>query len=372
MKEQLTNQEKSRYSRHLLLDEIGEQGQKKLKNARVLVVGAGGLGCPVLQYLTAAGVGHIGVIDMDAVEESNLQRQILYTVDDIGINKAVSAKKHLQKLNPLIGITAYPTKLTTRNAIELFEQYDIVIDGSDNFATRYLVNDACLLTQKPLVYGSIYKFEGQVAVFNYEGSATYRCLFPTPPEVGSVPSCSEIGVLGVLPGIVGSMQANECLKLILGIGQPLVNQFLVYNALDYTTLLMDIAYQAISAESIPQTKTDFKKMDYPHFCGIKEAPSLMKEITVTELLEHRSTYTLVDVREIYEQPRPQSLAGINIPLPRLLACVDQIPMDKPVVVICQKGIRSRIAIETLEKKFGYDNLINLKGGIVNWMKLDVS
>lgn len=365
----LTTQEKNRYSRHVKLSMIGEDGQLKLKAAKVLVIGAGGLGCPVLQYLVAAGVGTIGVIDMDRVEESNLQRQVLYTTEDIGTYKAQAAKRRLEGLNPLIQINAYTEELSTQNALELINQYDLIVDGSDNFATRYLVSDACVLLNKILVYGSIFKFEGQVAVFNYNGSATYRCLFPKPPKVGTVPSCGEVGVLGVLPSIIGSMQANECLKLILEIGQPLINKLLIYNSLDNSSLMLDIKKQQNSQR--PQTRKDFQQMDYPVFCGMNSlSNSTISEITAQALRQNTTDYTIVDVREIYEQPRPSALAGLNIPLPRLLTAAHQIPKDEPVVVICHKGIRSRIAIEKLQNERGYTNLINLKGGILSWMELE--
>ena len=232
MKEALTDIEKNRYSRHILLDKIGLEGQEKLKGAKVLVIGAGGLGCPVLQYLTAAGVGTIGIIDFDIVDETNLQRQILFTVNDVGVNKAEAAENRLRQLNPYVRFNIYPERLTTKNALNLFSEYDIIVDGTDNFSTRYLVNDACVITGKPLVYGAIYKFEGQVAVFNFNGGPSYRCLFPEPPKSGSVPNCSEVGVIGVLPGLIGTQQANEVIKLILEIGEPLSGKLLTYNSLD--------------------------------------------------------------------------------------------------------------------------------------------
>src|SRR5690606_19253182 len=216
----------NRYSRHIILSEIGQAGQDKLLSAKVLVIGAGGLGCPVLQYLAAAGIGTLGIIDFDVVEISNLQRQVLFGTSSLGKNKAEAAKKHLEDLNPEISIMAYAEKLTYQNALELFKNYDIIVDGSDNFETRYLVNDACIITNKPLVFGAIYKFEGQVSVFNYQNGPSYRCLFPNPPQKDTVPNCSEIGVLGVLPGIIGSMQANEVLKIILGIGSTLSGKLL--------------------------------------------------------------------------------------------------------------------------------------------------
>ena len=225
----------NRYSRHIILSEIGQIGQDRISNTKVLVIGAGGLGCPILQYLTAAGVGTIGIIDFDVVELSNLQRQVLFGTSSLGKNKAIAAKARLEDLNDSISIIAYPEPLTYQNAIALFNQYNIIVDGSDNFETRYLVNDACIITNKPLVFGAIYKFEGQVSVFNYQNGPSYRCLFPTPPKKDSVPNCSEIGVLGVLPGIIGSMQANEVLKIILGLGNSLSGKLLCYNALTSQT-----------------------------------------------------------------------------------------------------------------------------------------
>ena len=221
----------NRYNRHIILSEIGQIGQDKLTNAKVLVVGAGGLGCPILQYLAAAGIGTLGVIDFDVVDESNLQRQILFGTSSLKQNKAIAAKKRLEDLNDTITINAYPYQLDYQNALDLLIQYDIVVDGSDNFETRYLVNDACIITNKPLVFGAIYKFEGQLAVFNYENGPSYRCLFPNPPKKDSVPNCSEIGVLGVLPGIIGTMQANEVLKIILSIGNTLSGKLFCFNAL---------------------------------------------------------------------------------------------------------------------------------------------
>ncbi len=364
----LTREEQNRYSRHILLSEIGEQGQQRLKAAKVLVIGAGGLGCPVLQYLAAAGVGTIGIIDFDKIEESNLQRQVLYTTQDVGRYKAIAAQERLEALNPLLEIAAYTDELTPQNALELFAKYDIIVDGSDNFATRYLVNDACVILDKPLVYGSIFKFEGQVAVFNYQGSATYRCLFATPPPAGSVPNCSEIGVLGVLPAIIGSMQANECLKLILQIGEPLANQLLIYNTLQNNMQTLALTPNTATIATTKAMQADFEKTNYQKFCGLEniEKDNAVAIITATELNENLGDYTLIDVRELYEQPRPERLTAINIPLPRLLMTLDQIPKGKAVVMICQKGIRSRIAIETLQNKFGYTNLINLQGGVLQW------
>ena len=296
----LSEQEKNRYSRHLLLDKVGLEGQLKLKNAKVLVIGAGGLGSPVLLYLTAAGVGTIGIVDFDLIEESNLQRQVLFNAKDIGKSKAITAQEKLQLQNPLIKINAYDFALTNKNAIDLFEEYDIVIDGTDNFNTRYLVNDACVLTNTILVYGAIYKFEGQVAVFNYLNGPTYRCLFPEPPKKGSVPSCSEVGVLGVLPSLIGSMQANEAIKIIIGIGKTLSNNLLIYNSL--TNSQTEVAIEKnFNLESIGiKTRADFEEYNYPEFCSISEESETKNKRTIfTDLTQDAF---ILDVREEWEQP----------------------------------------------------------------------
>ncbi|MDC0231179.1 molybdopterin-synthase adenylyltransferase MoeB [Aureispira] len=360
----LSKEELNRYSRHLILEEIGIEGQQKLKAAKVLVIGAGGLGCPILQYLAAAGVGKIGVIDMDVVEESNLQRQILYGVQDLGKNKANIAKERLMLLNPLINVEAYPFELNTSNALQLFKTYDLIIDGSDNFTTRYIVNDASVIVGKPLVYGSILKFEGQVSVFNYKNGPSYRCVFPEPPKPGEVPNCSEVGVLGVLTGIIGSLQANEALKIILGIGTSLSGKLLVYNALNCKNLTLNIEPDPILIQKTKELSSSFEQTDYASFCNFPtDVSESIKEITSDELLNNYNNYQLLDVREIWEQPRLKGQNIIIIPLPRLLSCTDQIPKDQPIVVICAKGIRSKIAIEQLQNQLGYNNLKNLTGGI---------
>ncbi len=354
-----------RYSRHLRLDQVGEGGQTRLKAAKVLVVGAGGLGCPALQYLAAAGIGTLGIIDGDTLDLSNLQRQILYVTSEIGEYKVNAAQRRLQALNPLVTVVAYPYELTKTNALSLFEQYDLVVDGSDNFATRYLVNDACVITEKPLIYGSIFKFEGQVSVFNYQQGPSYRCLFPTPPPAGQVPNCSEIGVLGVLPGIIGSMQANEVLKIILGIGEVLSGKLLVYNTLSNQTMLLQIEANTELIAATKANRNQLEQQNYEAFCGLP-ATQTIQELSAASLAQNRSAYTIVDVRETWEQPQLEALEGLQIPLPRLLLQAARIPADRPVVVICAKGIRSGIAIEQLQTKFGYTNLKNLTGGIKAW------
>ena len=346
----LTSEEKKQYNRHLILDKIGEEGQLKLKQAKVLVIGAGGLGCPVLQYLTAAGVGTIGIIDDDVVDQSNLQRQILYTIDDIGLSKSKTAAKRLSRLNPFVNFDVYNEKLTQKNALSLFNNYDIIVDGSDNFSTRYLVNDASVITNKPLVYGSIFKFEGQVSVFNYQGSATYRCLYPTPPKPDESPNCSEIGVLGVLPGIIGSLQANETIKIICGIGAVLANKLLMYDSLEMNQTILNYEKDTTSEVTVLEN-------DYDFFCGIVSS----EEITLEELNKNKEKYNLLDVRENGER-REYHIGGQHIPLGELLERIDEVCLNKDLVVYCKSGARSSSAITTLLSSNFKSRVLNLKGG----------
>jgi len=357
----LNKQEYSRYSRHLLLDKVGEEGQLKLKSANVLVIGAGGLGCPILMYLTAAGVGHIGIIDFDSIDESNLQRQILFDSIDVGKSKAFVAKQRLESQNPLIKITAYNYALTNKNAIHLFLKYDIIVDGTDNFSTRYMVNDACVLSQKPLIYGAIHKFEGQVSVFNYKNGPTYRCLFPTPPKMDTVQSCSEVGVIGVLPGIIGTQQANETIKLILGIGNVLSGKLLIYDALQPSFLQIDIKKSTSLSDFGIHSIQDFENYDYSFSC---ETESHKNGINKKDFLTLDGNTLVLDVREDWETPKIENKIIINIPLDELDDRYQEIPTDKTVYVICQKGGRSQSAIVFLEKEYNYSNLINVDGGLL--------
>jgi len=349
---ELTNQEQQQYNRHLILNEIGELGQLKLKQAKVLVIGAGGLGCPILQYLSAAGVGTIGIIDHDTIDQSNLQRQVLYSHDDIGKFKAEVAANKLSGLNPFVNFEIYLQRLTSEIAIDLFSRYDIIVDGSDNFPTRYLVNDAAVLTDKPVVFGSIFKFEGQVSVFNYKNGPTYRCLYPNAPQPNEVPNCSEIGVLGVLPGIIGSLQANEVLKIICGIGEVLFGKLLTYNAL--TMQQMILGFQRNEAIQITSLYAD-----YEFFCGLAKS-SL--EITKDELEKNLERYNLLDVREDYERAQ-YHIGGQHIPLRELADRVDEVFQDKDLVVYCKAGVRSNMAIDIIRNKGFTSQLLNLKGGL---------
>jgi adenylyltransferase/sulfurtransferase len=348
----LTPSEKKQYDRHLILEDIGIRGQLKLKSAKVLVIGAGGLSCPVLQYLSAAGVGNIGIIDDDIVDQSNLQRQILYTHNDIGKNKAESAAKRLQLLNPFITFTTYKTRFTKENALNIVKDYDLIVDGTDNFPSRYLINDTAVLLDKPIVFGSIFKFEGQVSVFNYKNGPTYRCLYPTPPKPNEVPNCSEIGVLGVLPGIIGSLQANEVLKIILDKGEVLTGKLLTFNALSLKQMMLKFKRN-------DNLQIKFLDADYELVCGF---PKNNSGITIRELREQPEKYNLLDVREDYEREL-YHIGGQHIPLKELQNRVDEIFTDKDLVVYCKSGVRSKKAIEILKEKGINIVFLYLKGVI---------
>ncbi len=360
--------ELERYSRHLIIPEFNIEGQKKLKQAKVLVVGSGGLGSPLLLYLTAAGVGTIGIVDFDVVDETNLQRQVLFGVESVGRSKVEAAKERLESLNPHINIITHNVHLNSANALEIAKNYDVIADGTDNFPTRYLVNDVSVLLDVPNVYASIFRFEGQVSVFNLvdqngKRGPQYRDLFPTPPPPGLVPSCAEGGVIGVLPGIIGSLQANEVLKVITGIGEPLSGRLFLFDALTFTTRTLKISPH-------PETPKITELIDYQTFCGIgphsDQTASLVPEITVQELQklrDHGHDYQLIDVREPYEY-EISNLDGDLIPLGQLEQSLDQISRDRPVIVHCRSGKRSADAILLLQNKYGFTNLQNLKGGIL--------
>jgi sulfur-carrier protein adenylyltransferase/sulfurtransferase len=367
----LSKEELARYSRHIIIPEFNLEGQKKLKSARVLVIGTGGLGSPMLLYLAAAGVGKIGIVDFDVVDDSNLQRQVLFSVKDIGRPKVEAAKERIASLNPHIEIVTHNVRLSSENALELFKDYDVVADGTDNFPTRYLVNDACVLTGIPNVYASIFRFDGQVSVFNYQNGPNYRDLYPEPPPPGLVPSCAEGGVLGVLPGIIGSLQANEVIKVITGIGETLSGRLFSFDALNFSTKIFKI-FKDPENPLTGKNPTQTKLIDYEYFCGIPQAAeqvAQIQEITVQEfkkMKESGQEIQVIDVRE----PHEYELVNIGaelIPLNTVTSAVDKIRKDIPVVVHCKGGVRSARAIEALQP-FGFDNLINLKGGIVAYAK----
>jgi sulfur-carrier protein adenylyltransferase/sulfurtransferase len=373
----LSADEIKRYSRHLVLEEFGMEGQLRLKNAKVLIVGAGGLGAPALLYLTAAGVGTIGIADNDTVDVSNLQRQILYTSEDVGKLKADVAKKRLSLQNEHVQFVLHPVRITSANALDILEAYDVVIDGSDNFPTRYLLNDACVILGKPLIYGSILKFEGQLAVFNYRKpdgtrSGNYRDIFPNPPSADAVQNCEQAGVLGVLPGIIGALQANEAIKIIAGMGESLADKLLIF---DSQTLSQHVI-------SIPNRGAAYEikfLIDYEDFCGISRGKNKsltdnqstpMKEVTVQELKKLKDSgadFQLIDVREPHEYDIC-NLDGELIPMSEIPHNVDKIAKDKKVIIHCRSGKRSGDMLLWLEKNHGFTNLYNLKGGVLAWAK----
>ncbi len=367
----LSKEEILRYSRHLIMPEVGMEGQLKLKQAKVLLIGTGGLGAPLGLYLAAAGVGRIGLVDFDVVDFTNLQRQILFGTTDVGRPKIEAATDRLQNLNPEIQIDRFETRLTSENALDILKDYDIVVDGTDNFATRYLVNDASVLLGKPNVYGSIFRFEGQVTVFGMSGGPCYRCLYPEPPPPGLVPSCAEGGVLGVLPGIVGSIQAAETLKLIIGKGEPLVGRLLLFDALA-------MRFRELKLRRNPECpvcgdhRTITKLIDYAEFCGIRgeEAPvpeTTVPEITPRELksrLDRGDDIFILDVREPHEF-QICNLGGHLIPLGDLSRRVNELDSSREIVAHCRSGKRSADAVEFL-RRAGFRKVLNLKGGILAW------
>ena len=366
----LSKEELARYSRHIIIPEFNIEGQKKLKAAKVLVIGTGGLGSPMLLYLAAAGVGTIGIVDFDVVDDSNLQRQVLYSVKDVGRPKVEAAKERILGLNPHINVIAYNEHLSSKNALEIFKDYDVVADGTDNFPTRYLVNDACVLTGIPNVYASIFRFDGQVSVFNYNNGPNYRDLYPEPPPPGLVPSCAEGGVLGVLPGIIGSLQANEVIKVITGIGETLSGRLFAFDALNFSTKIFKIGKDKSNPLN-GENPTIKELIDYQQFCGI--VPDVInekvKEITVQELkqkIDAKEDFQLIDVREKHEYDFV-NLGAELIPLNTVLDNVEKFSRDKQVIIHCKGGVRSAKAIQALEEK-GFINLYNLKGGIVAYAK----
>lgn len=350
-----------RYKRHIQLEEIGDAGQNKLNTAKVLVVGAGGLGCPVLQYLAAAGIGTLGIVDFDLVEESNLQRQVLFGNFSLGKNKAEVAKEKLVELNPTISIKAYPEKLLPENAAKIFKEYDIVVDATDNFPVRYLINDACVVLNKPFIYGAIYKFEGQVTVFNYQNGPTYRCLFPEPPKKASVPNCSEIGVLGVLPGIIGTMQATEVLKIILEIGQALSGKLFCFNTLTNQSHLIGIKKNPSVVAEIKARGLNFESFQEASVCAQSIEEIDLQEISSEENIQ------FIDVRELTEMPRIERENVLEIPLSGLTENLGLISKEKKKIVFCQSGIRSKTAVSILQEK-QFTNCFSLKCGVIQFQK----
>lgn len=366
----LSNEEIARYSRHLILPEVGLEGQKKLKAARVLMIGTGGLGSPLGLYLAAAGIGTLGVVDFDVVDESNLQRQIIHGTKDVGRPKIASAKDRLQDINPNTNIEAFETRLTSENALELFKDFDVIVDGTDNFPTRYLVNDASVLTGKPNVYGSIFRFEGQASVFWAEKGACYRCLYPEPPPPGLVPSCAEGGVLGVLPGIVGTIQANEVIKVILGAEGILLNRLLLFDA--WKMRFRELKLKKNADCPICGTNPTIKELiDYEEFCGLNlpSEQKTLEEITakeLNELINSNPELQIIDVREPHEFEIARIPNAKLIPLGEVVNRAKEIDPSRTTVVHCKGGVRSAKAINALQENGFAGRLINLKGGITAW------
>ncbi|MSO82181.1 MAG: molybdopterin-synthase adenylyltransferase MoeB [Acidobacteria bacterium] len=373
---ELSQDEIKRYSRHLIMPEVGMDGQRQLKASSVLCIGAGGLGSPAAMYLAAAGVGRIGIVDFDVVDFSNLQRQLLHSTPDVGRSKLASAKDRLHGLNPHVDVETYETSLSSENALKLFEPYDVILDGTDNFPTRYLVNDACVISGKPNAYGSIFRFEGQASVFATKGGPCYRCLYPEPPPPGLVPSCAEGGVFGVLPGIIGVIQATETIKLMLGIGEPLIGRFLIYDALK-------MKFRELKLRKDPEcpvcgtNPTVTKLIDYEQFCGIRPEPQAQPagstvndwEITPVELkrrLDAGDDLLILDVREPNEYQVNRIPGSTLIPLGELPRRYQELDPDREIVAQCKMGGRSAKAMEFL-RSVGFSKVKNLRGGILEWI-----
>jgi molybdopterin/thiamine biosynthesis adenylyltransferase/rhodanese-related sulfurtransferase len=369
--EELTPQEVRRYSRHLIIPDVGMAGQKRMKNAKILVVGAGGLGSPALMYLAAAGIGTLGIVDFDVVEESNLQRQVIHGQSDVGRSKAESARDSVTEINPLVEVVLHTERLDSSNAMEIFADYDLIVDGTDNFATRYLVNDACVLLGKPYVWGSIYRFDGQASVFWSEYGPCYRCLYPEPPPPGMVPSCAEGGVLGVLCASIGSIQVNEAIKVITGIGEPIVGRLMIYDALEMT-------YRSVRVRKDPEcplcgkNPTITELIDYEAFCGTvsEEATeaTLGSTITAAELAamqQRGDDFLLVDVREPAEWDIVRIPGATLIPKGDLPSKLAELPQNKPIVAYCKSGVRSAEALALL-KNAGFADAKHVQGGVTAW------
>ena len=373
---ELSNEEVARYSRHLIMPEVAMEGQKKLKNARVLTIGAGGLGAPLAMYLAAAGVGTIGIVDFDVVDESNLQRQIIHGTSDVGRPKLESARDRIKDINPNVNVEVFGEALSSENALDIFKDFDIIVDGTDNFPTRYLVNDACVLLGKPNVYGSIFRFEGQASVFWAEEGPCYRCLYPEPPPPGLVPSCAEGGVLGILPGQIGIIQATETVKLILGAGETLIGRLLLYDALGMSFREMKLRKDP-DCPVCGENPTVTELIDYEEFCGIpqatqaeQEAADSVREISVSDLkekLDNGEDVSVLDVREQHEYDVANLGEGVArlIPLGELPNRIPELDKDENFAIHCKSGARSAKAVKLLQEA-GFENVYNVKGGINAW------
>jgi sulfur-carrier protein adenylyltransferase/sulfurtransferase len=372
--ESLTIDEVRRYSRHLIIPDVAMDGQKRLKNAKVLCIGAGGLGSPALMYLAAAGVGTLGIVEFDVVDESNLQRQIIHGQSDIGRSKAESARDSVREINPLIQVNVHELRLDSSNVMDLFGQYDLIVDGTDNFATRYLVNDACVLLGKPYVWGSIYRFDGQASVFWAEHGPCYRCLYPEPPPPGMVPSCAEGGVLGVLCASIGSIQATEAIKLLTGVGEPLLGSLMVYDALEMSYRKIKVRKDSACAVC-GDNPTVTELIDYEAFCGVvsEEAQEAAAGSTITatelkELLDSDKPTFLVDVREPAEWEIVRIPGATLIPKDEILRgdALASLPQDKQIVMYCKTGVRSAETLAAV-KRAGFSDAVHVQGGVTAWV-----
>ncbi|PWS26027.1 molybdopterin biosynthesis protein [Pedobacter yonginense] len=362
-----------RYNRQLILKGFGETAQQKLADAKVLIIGVGGLGCPALQYLVASGIGKIGMVDGDRVSLSNLHRQILFTTADVGKLKVEVASKRLNELNPQIGIEAYPNFITQTNALQIFSQYDLIIDGTDNFESRYLINDACALLQKPLIFAAVSGFEGQLAIFNIEDQngvkTNYRDLFPIQPGKGEIPNCAENGILGVLPGIIGTMMATEAIKLITGIGEALINQILNYNLLNQQVYTITITPSPNNTYKLPSNQNEFLNMNYGSNVQSKAKQVVEIDIDEFENLQKKKSTLIIDVRETYEVPVLNLSDYKQVPMSVFESFLNQDIEQENIVLLCQHGIRSLAAAEELHEKYGdKKHIYSLKGGVIRWKK----
>jgi len=371
---ELTVDEVRRYSRHLIIPDVAMDGQKRLKNSKVLCVGAGGLGSPTLMYLAAAGVGTLGIVEFDTVDESNLQRQIIHGQSDIGRSKAESARDSVREINPYVNVVLHEERLDSENVMDIFAQYDLIVDGTDNFATRYLVNDACVLLNKPYVWGSIYRFDGQAAVFWSEYGPCYRCLYPEPPPPGMVPSCAEGGVLGVLCGSIGAIQVTEAIKLLMGVGEPLVGRLMIYDALE-------MSYRTVKVRKDPEcavcgkNPTVTELIDYEAFCGVvsEEAVEAAKDATITprtlkEWIDEGRKIQIIDVREPAEYEIVSIPGSVLIPKNEFIMgdALAKLPQDKRIVLHCKTGVRSAEAL-AIVKAAGFSDAVHLGSGVVGWV-----
>ncbi len=364
----MTDPRNERYQRQMILQDFGEEAQQKLLKAKVLVIGAGGLGCPALQYLAAIGIGHIGIVDEDVVSISNLHRQILYTTADLGQLKTEAAKQRLGLMNNDMTVSIYSKEISQSNALDLIKAYDIILDCTDNFKARYIINDACVLLKKPLVFGAVFQYEGQVAVFNTGVDAVnYRDLFPVSPSARQAPNCIEAGVYNIATGIIGTLQAGEAIKLITGLGTPLQNQLMTYDSLTSNFYTVALSKNSAQPVTIPSSEEAFLRYDYDLFCGLNTY--IKDEISASEFddMLGRNNIQLIDIRNEYELPKVDELNALRIPLTELKEQVHRLEKEKQIILFCHSGLRTQTALDILHEEFHLSNVSHLKGGIIKWL-----